>query len=485
MSYRILILSFLFAVVAPKQLQSQDIIKPEPPVLDYLTVDPVTGYAKLTWISSLSQDVELYVVYTFSNGSGFPIDTLKDKYAVTYTDYLSQARKKSVSYVVAAMDSAENISLLSNDLATIYLSALNDSCNNRIILQWNQCVNKRHPVTRYSVLCSINGAAAQPLDTIENLSYTLTGYVTDTRYCFYINALNNEGIVSSSNTQCIKTGTEKAPEWVDITSLKTDSQVTDIDGSFDTGGDITSFILERKNNGTDSWVQTATAPGQSGVVTCTDPAPDTTTITLYRIAAINKCGNHVTVSSPVRNIVLSANRSDNNVFLKWNNPLPGRNSTFTILRSTGSGYSEISSGITDTIYTDDYSSYAYNIDGTKVTYRIKSKGSTTHSGTIEVHSSAKEIDVSEYFRVGNAFTPNGDGMNDTFFPVLAFTPEYYEFTIYNRLGILLFRSAVPGNGWDGRYKGKLMPPGTYLWSVRIKTPSGLTEKRNGTVAILP
>jgi len=485
MSIRILIITLLFAVVTPKQLQSQDIIKPEPPVLDYLTVDPVTGYAKLSWISSISQDVELYVVYTFSNGSGFPIDTLKDKYAVTYTDYLSQSRKKSVSYVVAAMDSSENISLLSNDLSTIYLVAVNDSCNNRIILQWNQCINERHPVTRYSVLCSINGAVAQPLDTIENLSFTLPGYVTDTRYCFYINALNNEGIVSSSNMQCIKTGSEKAPEWVDIASLKAYSPVIEVEGSFDTGGDITSFILERKKNGIDNWAQTATGMGHSGFITLSDPAPDTTGIALYRIAAINKCGNHITVSSAVRNIVLSANRSDNYVFLKWNNPLPGRNSTFSILRSTGSGYNEIASGITDTIYTDDYSAYAYNIDGTRVTYRIKSTGSTTHSGTTEVLSSSMDIDVSEYFRVGNAFTPNGDGLNDIFFPVLAFTPSYYDFSIYNRLGTLLFHSGVPGAGWDGRYKGKLMSPGTYLWSVKIKTLSGLTEKRNGTVAILP
>jgi|WetSurMetagenome_2_1015567.scaffolds.fasta_scaffold01340_5 gliding motility-associated-like protein len=485
MSYRVIILTFLLTAVLSSQLHSQDIIKPEPPVFDYLTVDPSTGFAKLTWISSVSQDVELYVVYTFTNNSGFPIDTLKDKYAVTYTDYLSQSRKKSVSYVIAAMDSSNNISLLSNNLSTIYLDAVNDSCNNRIVLQWNQCLNQRHTVTDYSVLCSINGAAAQSIDTVETLSYSISGYQRDTRYCFYINALSNDGIVSTSNMQCIKTGIENPPGWIDVTDLNVESPGIAVNGSFDTDGDITSFVLEKKKSAPDSWATVANSSGYSGSVSFTDSNADTNAVALYRISAVNRCGNHVTVSGPVRNIVLSATRADNNVNLKWNNPLQGKNSLFSVLRNTGNGYIEIASGITDTIYTDDYSSYAYNVEGTKATYRVRSSANTSHSGTVNELSSAAEINVSEYFMVGNAFTPNGDGLNDTFFPVLAFTPQEYEFTIYSRLGTLLYRSTIPGSGWDGRHNGKLMPPGAYLWTIKIKTPSGLTEKRNGTVAILP
>jgi gliding motility-associated-like protein len=485
MRYKAAILTLLIAVSTASHLYCQDIIKPESPVLDYLTVNPSTGYAKLTWISSTSNDVELYVIYTFTDNSGFPIDTLKDKYAVTYTDYLSQARKKSVSYVVAAMDSSKNISLLSNDLSTIFLEAVNDSCNNRIILQWNQCINQRHPVTGYSILCSVDGAAAQPLDTVQGLSYTLSGYLTDTRYCFYINALNNEGIVSSSNMQCIKTGSEKVPGWVDITGLNIDSPVIDIEGSYDTSGDITSFACERKTHGSETWNEIATGTGQAGSVSFTDQSPDTGSVSLYRVAAVNKCNIHVTVSGPARTIILTANRSDNDVYLKWNNPLPGRTSSFTLLRNTGNGYKEIASGISDTIYTDDYSSYAYNIEGTRVTYRVRSTANTGHSGSFEALSTAAGLDISEYFRVGNAFTPNGDGLNDTFYPVLAFTPLSYEFIVYSRLGVILYRSTTPGSGWDGRHDGRLMAPGTYLWTVKIKTPSGQTEKRNGTVAILP
>jgi gliding motility-associated-like protein len=485
MKCKIFILSYLLIIATVFNIYSQDVIQPESPVLDYVTVNPATGVATLVWISSISPDVKLYVIYSYSNATAYPIDTVEGKYAVTYDDYSSLARYKSVNYVVAAMDSSKNISPLSNALSTIYLSAVNDSCNNKIILQWNACVNQRHPVKRYSVFCSVNGVSAQPIDTVDLLYYNLTGYATDKKYCFYVKALNDDGVVSVSNMQCVKTGAEQAPGWIELTGIRIDSPVITIKGSYDTEGGITSFISEKKTYSSNTWAEIASGTGSSGSVSFSDANPDTTTISLYRISAVNNCGAHVTVSDPVRNIVLTAIRESGSVILKWNNPVPDRSSSFTIFRNTGNGYDEIATALTDTVYTDDYSAYAYNISGEKVTYRIKATISGTHSGTMEYRSSSAEVIVSANIRVGNAFTPNGDGENDIFYPALAFTPQYYEFTIYSRAGVVLYRSNNPGTGWDGRYNGTTMPPGTYLWTLRVKMPSGTIEKRNGTVAILP
>jgi gliding motility-associated-like protein len=75
------------------------------------------------------------------------------------------------------------------------------------------------------------------------------------------------------------------------------------------------------------------------------------------------------------------------------------------------------------------------------------------------------------FYVPNTFTPNDDGRNDMFIPVL--TAGYdrsqgYEFTIYNRWGERIFESIVPGDGWDGMYEGSEAQIGTYIWHVRFK-----------------
>lgn len=73
--------------------------------------------------------------------------------------------------------------------------------------------------------------------------------------------------------------------------------------------------------------------------------------------------------------------------------------------------------------------------------------------------------------VPNSFTPDDNGLNDVFTPVL--TAGYdradgWQFKIYNRWGEEVFNSEIIGNGWDGTYKGEPAQIGTYTWSLRFK-----------------
>ncbi|HTN08881.1 gliding motility-associated C-terminal domain-containing protein [Agriterribacter sp.] len=63
----------------------------------------------------------------------------------------------------------------------------------------------------------------------------------------------------------------------------------------------------------------------------------------------------------------------------------------------------------------------------------------------------------------NAFTPNNDGLNDTFKPG-AFCPvTTYSFMIYDRFGKKVFESKHPSLGWDGKINGKKADMGTYVY----------------------
>ena len=64
-----------------------------------------------------------------------------------------------------------------------------------------------------------------------------------------------------------------------------------------------------------------------------------------------------------------------------------------------------------------------------------------------------------------AFTPNGDGLNDTFHPKGKYFVNY-ELTIYNRWGEVIFRTRDPFEGWDGIYLFDEMPAGTYPYMVK-------------------
>jgi gliding motility-associated-like protein len=68
----------------------------------------------------------------------------------------------------------------------------------------------------------------------------------------------------------------------------------------------------------------------------------------------------------------------------------------------------------------------------------------------------------------NAFTPNGDGKNDDFYPVLLGNyQQVVEFRIYNRWGALVHNSLDP---WNGEFTGKGQPAGTYVYYIIIRVP---------------
>ena len=71
--------------------------------------------------------------------------------------------------------------------------------------------------------------------------------------------------------------------------------------------------------------------------------------------------------------------------------------------------------------------------------------------------------------VPNAFTPDGDAVNPTFFPVVSgIEPNTYEFQVFDRWGLLIFSSTTVGEGWDGTYKGLEAQTDVYVWKLIVK-----------------
>ena len=71
----------------------------------------------------------------------------------------------------------------------------------------------------------------------------------------------------------------------------------------------------------------------------------------------------------------------------------------------------------------------------------------------------------EQFYIPNAFTPNHDGENDVFLPVLP-AHTTYNLQIYSRWGEVVFETANPAQGWTGQdAAGSDVQPGIYVWSI--------------------
>jgi len=87
-----------------------DSIRPAAPVLNLVTVNQLTDNVEVSWLPSTSPDVSEYVVYLYRNNEGYVLDTLTDQMTDSYIRTGSGASFYSESFVVAAVDTAGNIS---------------------------------------------------------------------------------------------------------------------------------------------------------------------------------------------------------------------------------------------------------------------------------------------------------------------------------------------------------------------------------------
>lgn len=89
------------------------------------------------------------------------------------------------------------------------------------------------------------------------------------------------------------------------------------------------------------------------------------------------------------------------------------------------------------------------------------------------------------FAMPTAFSPNGDGKNETYGPVLNPNTELTVFHIYNRWGQLVFDKDVSGtNEWDGNFKSAAQPAGTYMYFITVISATGKTSSHEGQFMLL-
>ena len=83
------------------------------------------------------------------------------------------------------------------------------------------------------------------------------------------------------------------------------------------------------------------------------------------------------------------------------------------------------------------------------------------------------IKPSTMFYIANSFTPNADGLNETFMPLGFNVPiKDYEFRIFDRWGKQLFYTTDLYVGWDGKYKDEFVKQDMYVYSIKVILEDG-------------
>lgn len=89
------------------------------------------------------------------------------------------------------------------------------------------------------------------------------------------------------------------------------------------------------------------------------------------------------------------------------------------------------------------------------------------------------------FDAPNAFTPNGDGLNDSWRPkgILSGATDY-RLRVWDRWGEMIFTTNEFDAGWDGTFRGRNSPGGGYLWDATFVNAAGDPEAYKGGIVLI-
>ena len=201
----------------------------------------------------------------------------------------------------------------------------------------------------------------------------------------------------------------------------------------------------------------------------------------YSVSYIDACGNQSALSAVACPINLSAAlQPDNSVILHWNafNGWLNGVDHYSIERLAGDGQSLGAVNIgTDVTYTDAQAEPDHQI----IVYRIVAYA--VDGSVAESISNAVTITKKPNIYHPNTFTPNSDGLNDTFKVISQYTSSV-EFMVFNRWGEMLFYTTDLSLAWDGTYKGNVVPEGTYTFRCFLTDQAGAKYERSGNVVVL-
>jgi|GEM_PF-599576 gliding motility-associated-like protein len=128
--------------------------------------------------------------------------------------------------------------------------------------------------------------------------------------------------------------------------------------------------------------------------------------------------------------------------------------------------------------------FSYN-QTTKYYLQVKDSAGCTLSDSVTITVTV----CNTYIQVPQAFTPNGDGINDHFTVYGQYISDY-QIRIFNRWGEEVYSSDDItelnnlGRGWDGTYKGKLQDVGTFVYYITAKDLNGKNIFKKGNLTLI-
>ncbi len=139
----------------------------------------------------------------------------------------------------------------------------------------------------------------------------------------------------------------------------------------------------------------------------------------------------------------------------------------------------------------EFEDITYRINDQDFDYTFTQEGTTyvrfigsNSDGSCEAYGDVYTVTIGNSdLLIPNAFSPNGDGINDEWKVSYRSLLEF-KCWIFDRQGHQLFETDDPSKGWDGKHGGKTVKPGVYYYVIQATGSDGKRYKRSGDINIL-
>ena len=361
-----------------------------------------------------------------------------------------------------------------------------DTLNSSIKLNFRDTFDMPRFIDRFEIFRSVNGSNFTSVGSVDTTkkSFTDNSAVNSTvnNYCYYIRGVNRCGEYgSSSDTICSDNQLNVEPLTLYSSHISGSSIVIQLTNAADNINSV--FYIEKKQNENGfSYEPYLTLNGINGDSLEDMNQPVAEKSFCYRITKQNFCNNISPVSNESCSILLTGTSIPLQHKLQWTpyTEWAGGVSSYVLYRKNHNGrtYAAIATlPSTEFEFTDDNIPQDDGVFDYYVAANSDSLGLTSTSNEVSLIQPATVYSP-------NAFTPNNDGLNDTWLPLSGFI-KTYNLKIFNRWGNIVFETSGTQDGWDGRYQGDKAPQGVYFYVITYRNyVDNQTAYKRGTVTLI-
>ncbi len=472
------------------------------PVITRVSVEPevnAPGAVFIEWQPSELGTETGYDLIRYAPGADEETFSLNNT-NLTYRDNLARADENVIGYhVVATGFPGGEADGASVQHKTIFLTQpVYDTCGTNgvpnIVFTWTHYVGWGTNVS-YSILYK------QPGETTFTSTGIITSDTTDSisvsgnlipgnTYQFLIRAENtaNNSIISNSNIKEVQTAVPMPnSQTLTVNEVLNSGTDTKFNGTIDqpmANPDVFRYVLQQSQNSSfqsPNNIDTLIIPN-AGTLSFNPNNQTANPNRYYRIQSENKCGLDTKQSNTVMPITLSYTNNHNAMTFNWNSCFEGLGPEFyNLFMSIDNGSFSIQASPPTWPFDLNIENLG-NENNQKYCFYIQAlAGNGAYNAKSNTVCKFKTPKVT----MPDAFTPNGDGINETIGPdadnveVVSF-----YFAVFNHFGTRIFESDRSSFKWNGSYNGKKVTEGAYPYYYKIEASTGEIVENRGLIQVV-